>query len=108
MNNTSTSDLLIDVSRVRKTLVEFIRSELTRANFQTVVIGLSGGLDSSLACYLSVEALGAEHVLAIRMPYSSSSPESLEHAQLVIQATGVKISNNPDLRDGRCVDHKIP
>ena len=90
MNSAGTSDLLIDVSKVRKTLVEFIRGELTRTNFQQVVIGLSGGIDSSLACYLAVEALGAEHVLAIRMPYTSSSPESLEHAQLVIQATGVK------------------
>ncbi len=90
MNNTAASDLFLDVSKVRKILVEFIRNELTRTNFQQVVIGLSGGLDSSLACYLAVEALGAGHVLAIRMPYSSSSPDSLEHAQLVIQATGVE------------------
>jgi NAD+ synthase len=95
MNNTATSDLLIDVSKVRKTLVEFIHSELTRTNFQRVVIGLSGGIDSSLACYLAVEAMGAEHVLAICMPYSSSSPDSLEHAQLVIQATGVKSQTIP-------------
>jgi len=95
MNNTAASDLLLDVSKVRKILIDFIRNELTRTNFQQVVIGLSGGLDSSLACYLAVEALGAGHVLAIRMPYSSSSPESLEHAQLVIQATQVKSQTIP-------------
>jgi NAD+ synthetase len=40
--------------------------------------------------YLAAEALGPEHVTAIRMPYHSSSPESLAHAQLVIGATGVR------------------
>jgi NAD+ synthase len=95
MNNTATSDLLIDVSNIRKILVEFIRGEMTRTNYQQVVIGLSGGIDSTLACYLAVEALGAEQVLAIRMPYTSSSPESLEHAQLVIQVTGVKSQTIP-------------
>lgn len=90
VNNSAIRDLFIDVTKVRMTLVDFIRGEMTRTNFQHVVIGLSGGLDSSLACYLAVEALGTEHVLALRMPYTSSSPESLEHAQLVIQDTGIK------------------
>jgi NAD+ synthase len=53
------------------------------------VVGLSGGIDSSLSCTLAAEALGSENVLAVRMPYESSSPESLEHAQLVIDKLGV-------------------
>jgi NAD+ synthase len=53
------------------------------------VVGLSGGIDSSLSCTLAAEALGAENVLAVRMPYKSSSPESLEHAQLVIDNLNV-------------------
>jgi NAD+ synthase len=52
-------------------------------------VGLSGGIDSSLSGYLAAEALGPENVLAIRMPYETSSPESLEHAQLVIDKLGV-------------------
>jgi NAD+ synthase len=48
------------------------------------VVGLSGGLDSALSCALAVEALGAENVLAVRLPYRSSSIDSLEHAQLVV------------------------
>jgi NAD+ synthase len=60
-----------------------------RRKFDRVVIGLSGGVDSSLVAYLATEALGAGNVLGIRMPYRTSSPESLEHAQLVIDALGI-------------------
>jgi len=60
------------------------------AGFSRAVIGLSGGIDSALSCYLAAEALGPKNVLAIRMPYKASSRESLEHAQLVIEATGVQ------------------
>ncbi len=74
----------------RKILTDFIRSECGRHGFQRAVIGLSGGVDSSLSCYLTAEALGAGNVLAVRMPYRTSSPESLAHAEMVIQATGVE------------------
>jgi NAD+ synthase len=46
---------------------------------------LSGGVDSALSCALAAEALGPENVLAVCMPYKSSTPESLEHAQMVIE-----------------------
>ncbi len=82
-------DLSIDTGLAREILTSFIKTEVTRAGFQRVVLGLSGGLDSALACYLAAEALGPQNVLAIRMPYKTSSPESLEHAQLVIDALGV-------------------
>ena len=55
-----------------------------------MVIGLSGGVDSSLVAFLAAEALGAENVIGVRMPYRTSSPESLEHAQLVIDALGIE------------------
>jgi NAD+ synthase len=78
------SDLSIDTDLARKILTGFIRSEINRAGFQRAVLGLSGGIDSALACYLAAEALGPENVLAIRMPYKTSSQGSLDHAQLVI------------------------
>lgn len=78
-------DLTINTDLARKILTGFIKSEVTRVGFSRVVIGLSGGIDSALACYLAVEALGAENVLAVRMPYKSSSPDSLNHAGLVIE-----------------------
>lgn len=83
-------DLSINTDLVRKILVDFIRTEITRVGFQRAVVGVSGGVDSALVCFLAAEALGPENVLALRMPYRTSSPESLEHAQMVIEKTGVQ------------------
>ena len=84
------SNLSINTALAREILTGFIRSETTRAGFEKAVIGISGGVDSSLSCFLAAEALGGENVLALRMPYKTSSPDSYEHAQLVIDATGVQ------------------
>jgi len=88
----STGDpLTIDPDLTRRWLVEFIRDEvLRRRGFERVVVALSGGVDSALVTFLAAEALGADNVTAIRMPYRTSSPESLDHAQLVIDATRVR------------------
>lgn len=75
----------INTDLARKILTGFIKSEITRVGFKRAVIGLSGGIDSALSCALAAEALGPENVLAVRMPYKASSPESLEHAQMVIE-----------------------
>lgn len=77
-------DLTINTDVARRILTGFIKSELTRVGFSRAVIGLSGGIDSALSFILAVEALGAENVLAVRLPYKSSSADSLEHAQLLI------------------------
>lgn len=82
-------DLEIDASLARKILTGFIKTEITRSGFTRTVLGLSGGLDSALSCFLAAEALGPENVLAIRMPYKTSSQDSLDHAQLVIDTLGV-------------------
>jgi NAD+ synthetase len=83
--------LEIDAPLAKRWLIEFLRDELTRRRgFEKAVIGLSGGVDSALVAYLAAEALGPENVTAIRMPYSASSTESLEHAQLVIDALGIQ------------------
>ncbi len=84
------ANLNINTDLAQQILVNFIRSEITRAGFQRAVLGLSGGLDSAVACYLAAAALGPENVVAVRMPYKTSSPESLTHAQLVINALGVQ------------------
>jgi NAD+ synthetase len=83
--------LAIDPDLSRRWLVEFIRDEVQRRRgFERVIIGMSGGVDSSLVAYLAAEALGPENVLGVRMPYRTSSRESLEHAQLVIDALGIE------------------
>jgi NAD+ synthase len=83
------SDLTINTDLARHILTGFIQSEIQRVGFNRAVVALSGGIDSALSCYLAAQALGAENVLAVRMPYRSSSPDSLEHAQMVIEALGV-------------------
>jgi NAD+ synthetase len=81
----------IDPELTRRWLVEFLRDEVQRRRgFERVVIGLSGGVDSSLVAYLAAEALGPGNVIGVRMPYRTSSPESLEHAQLVVDRLGIE------------------
>jgi len=77
-------DLTINTDVAHQILTNFIKSEVTRVGFTKAVINLSGGLDSALSCALAAEALGSENVLALRLPYRTSSPDSLEHAQLMI------------------------
>ncbi len=91
-------DLSINTDLARKILTGFIKSEITRVGFSRAVINLSGGLDSALSCALAAEALGPENVLALRLPYRTSSPESLEHAQLVIEQFKVQ-SETIDITD---------
>lgn len=83
-------DLVINTEVARNILVGFIKSEISRMGFSRAIVNLSGGLDSALTCTLAVEALGAENVFALRLPYRTSSPESLEHAQLVIDQLGIQ------------------
>ena len=88
--NPKQDPLAIDPELTRQWLVEFIRDEVPRRRkFERVVIGLSGGVDSALVAFLAAEALGPANVIGVRMPYRSSSPESLAHAQLVIDALGI-------------------
>ncbi len=87
----SRDPLAIDAALTRRWLVEFIRDEVQRRRgFERVVLGLSGGVDSSVVAYLAAEALGPRNVIGVRMPYRTSSPESLAHAQLVMDALGIE------------------
>jgi NAD+ synthase len=83
-------DLNINTEVARRILTGFIKSELVRMGFTRAIINLSGGLDSALACVLAAEALGPENVMALRLPYRTSSPDSLEHAQLMVDQFGVQ------------------
>jgi NAD+ synthase len=87
--------LAINTEFVTQVLTKFIHSEITRAGFSRAVVGVSGGVDSSLSCTLAAKALGPDNVLAVRMPYETSSPDSLEHAQMLIDQLGVQSTTIP-------------
>src|SRR2546423_12251462 len=83
--------LAIDPDLARRWLTSFLKDEVVRRRgFTKGIVGLSGGVDSSLTAFLAVEALGKENVIGVRMPYRTSSPESLDHALLAIQTLGIQ------------------
>lgn len=71
-------------------IVGFIRSQLEQTGFERLVVGLSGGVDSATVAYLAARAIGPDNLLAVRMPFRTSSPESEEHARLVVERLGCR------------------
>jgi len=80
---------------VESLLTRFIRAELTRAGFPRAVLGLSGGIDSTVVAFLAARALGPENVLAVAMPYKTSSGASLADAQRVADCLGIRLVEIP-------------
>ncbi|HEU5466314.1 MAG TPA: NAD+ synthase, partial [Gemmatimonadales bacterium] len=67
-----------------------LRDEVVvRRKFKKGIVALSGGVDSALTAFLAVQALGKENVIGVRLPYRTSSPESLDHARLIIDQLGI-------------------
>jgi NAD+ synthase len=99
-------ELAIDTDVARRVIVDFIRSQLRQAGFERCVLGLSGGIDSALVAYLVADAIGAERLLAVLMPYRTSAPSSRSDAEAVVAALGcesrlVEISPMVDAAFGR-------
>jgi NAD+ synthase len=82
-------DLHFDYDIVEDILTSFLVNETRKFGFTSLVLGLSGGIDSAVVCELAVRALGREHVLALMMPYATSSPESLADALLMTGRLGI-------------------
>ncbi len=88
-------ELAINPALVEEILVRFIRNEITRTGFRRAVLGLSGGIDSSVVTYLAAKAMGPENVLAVTMPYKTSSEETRRDSQRVVEALGVQTLEAP-------------
>ncbi len=74
---------------LRQKISEELERELARRGQSRVVIGLSGGLDSTVAATLCVEALGAPNVLGVLLPHRSSDPNALSSAQGIVGSLGI-------------------
>ena len=81
-------ELAIDTDVATRVMVGFIRNQLRQAGFSRGLLGLSGGIDSALVAFLVAQAIGPESMLCVLMPYRTSSPESVEHARLVVDQLG--------------------
>jgi NAD+ synthase len=82
--------LAINPELVRKILVGFIQNEVRKVGFERVVLGLSGGVDSSLVATLAAQALGPKNVLGMVMPYRTSDPKSRSDALEVVKQLGIE------------------
>jgi NAD+ synthetase len=91
VDNGTPPPLEIDGPMTEQWLVTFLQDEFDRRGFKKAVVGVSGGVDSAVTAFLCAKALGAENVVGVRMPYKSSSPDSLAHAQLVADALGIEL-----------------
>ena len=72
-------------------LTEFIRGELSKFGFSKGLLGLSGGLDSSVCAALAARALGPENVLGLRLPYGESFAPDRDDAGILAQALGIRV-----------------
>ena len=94
-NELAESYLKINPELVADILCRFIRTEIRRAGFERAVVGLSGGIDSSVVTFLCARALGAENVMAVTMPYKTSSEATRRDSQAVIEQLGVHTVDVP-------------
>jgi NAD+ synthase len=87
--------LKINPELVAEILCRFIAAEIRRAGFERVVVGLSGGIDSSVVTFLCARALGPQNVLAVTMPYKTSSDATRRDSRAVVDQLGVRTVDVP-------------
>jgi NAD+ synthase (glutamine-hydrolysing) len=92
---TGVADFLELEEEVFRALVLGTRDYVTKNGFKKVVIGLSGGIDSSLVAAIATEALGKENVIGVSMPSRYSSESSITDAQLLSKNLGIELLSIP-------------
>ncbi len=84
-------------------LVLGTRDYVRKNGFTDVVLGLSGGIDSSLVAAIAVDALGAEHVTGVLMPSRYSSDHSISDAEALADRLGIRTAHGADRARARRV-----
>ena len=80
----------IEPARAVQVITGFIRAQMAQTGFERIVLGLSGGVDSATVAFLCARAVGPDNVLAVRMPYRTSSEASETDALRVVDALGCR------------------
>jgi NAD+ synthase len=80
----------INTRFAEKILTKFIREELGKFNYSRGILGVSGGLDSSVCAYLAAKALQPENVIGLILPYGEASKDDVEDAELIIKHIGIR------------------
>jgi NAD+ synthase (glutamine-hydrolysing) len=88
----TTEPRLADEAEVYRALVLGLRDYVRKNNFRSVLLGLSGGIDSALSAAIAVDALGPEAVYGVSMPSRYSSTHSLDDAAELARRTGLHYS----------------
>ncbi|WP_170367676.1 NAD+ synthase [Ruegeria arenilitoris] len=78
-----------------RAMVQVLRDYMGKTGFSKALLGLSGGVDSALVAAIAVDALGAENVRCVMLPSEYTSAESLEDAEAVAKALGVRYDYVP-------------
>jgi NAD+ synthase (glutamine-hydrolysing) len=86
---------LSDEEEMWQALVIGLRDYVSKNGFRSVVLGLSGGIDSALVAAIAIDAIGAKAVNGVAMPSKYSSDHSIEDAQLLADNTGIHFRITP-------------
>jgi NAD+ synthase (glutamine-hydrolysing) len=93
--NSAIASSLSDEAELWQALVMGLKDYVGKNGFRSVVVGLSGGIDSALVTALAIDALGAKRVNGVAMPSKYSSDHSIEDAQAMADATGIHFRITP-------------
>ena len=79
----------IDVEKTKNNITEFVQNKVSEANADGLVVGLSGGIDSTVAAFLACEAVGKENVFGVVLPSTTTPTEDKLHGTTIAQLLGI-------------------
>lgn len=97
----------INAPFIKKILTKFIKEELAKFDFSRGILGLSGGLDSTVCAFLASEALGPDNVLSLILPYGDTFGKDMDDAKEVVRVLGIRseVINIAPMVDAYFKDH---